>query len=69
MYAFCSMPKYPGRFWLCFQLGANKPKGAWGFKVAPGKFEMNGSEYGDMRILKNGFKMYVGSLAAKAAKR
>jgi transcription elongation factor SPT6 len=57
MYAFCSMPKYPGHFWLCFQLGDNKPKGAWPFKISPGKFEMRGHAYGDMISLKNGFKM------------
>ncbi|KAF1917757.1 SH2 domain-containing protein [Ampelomyces quisqualis] len=57
MYAFCSMPKYPGHFWLCFQLGYEKPKGAWPFKISPGKFEMRGHAYGDMVSLKNGFKM------------
>ncbi|EAT86717.2 transcription elongation factor Spt6 [Parastagonospora nodorum] len=57
MYAFCSMPKYPGHFWLCFQLGHEKPKGAWPFKISPGKFEMRGHAYGDMVSLKNGFKM------------
>ncbi|KAH7412051.1 SH2 domain-containing protein [Phaeosphaeria sp. MPI-PUGE-AT-0046c] len=57
MYAFCSMPKYAGHFWLCYQLGYEKPKGAWPFKISPGKFEMRGHAYGDMVSLKNGFKM------------
>jgi transcription elongation factor SPT6 len=67
MYAFCSMPKYPGHFWLCFQLGHDKPKGAWPFKVSPGKFEMRGQPYGDMMMLKNGFKMFIQSGAAARA--
>jgi transcription elongation factor SPT6 len=67
MYAFCSMPRFPGHFWLCFQLGYDKPKGAWPFKVSPGRFEMRGKEYPDMMTLKNGFKMFIQSGAAARA--
>ncbi|KAF2030272.1 transcription elongation factor Spt6 [Setomelanomma holmii] len=67
MYAFCSMPRYPGHFWLCFQLGDGKPKGAWPFKVQPGNFEMRGQRYPDMMTLKNGFKMFIQSGAAARA--
>ena len=58
------MPRYPGHFWLCFQLGHDKPKGAWPFKVSPDKFEMRGQPYPDMMTLKNGFKMFIQSGAA-----
>lgn len=64
MYAFCSMPRYPGHFWLCYQLGKDKPKGAWPLKVVPGAFELRGATYNDMIVLKNGFKMLVQSGAA-----
>lgn len=64
MYAFCSMPRYPGHFWLCYQLGADKPKGAMPFKVVPSAFQMRGAPYGDLVTLKNGFKMLVQSGAA-----
>jgi transcription elongation factor SPT6 len=66
MYAFCSMKGYPGHFWLCYQLGADKPKGAWNFKVCPKKYEMRGQPYPDMQSLKNGFKMLAATKAGAA---
>jgi transcription elongation factor SPT6 len=66
MYAFCSMKGYPGHFWLCYQLGADKPKGSWGFKVCPKKYEMRGQPYPDMQSLKNGFKMLAATKAGAA---
>ncbi|KAE8866435.1 hypothetical protein P3342_002336 [Pyrenophora teres f. teres] len=65
MYAFCSMPKYPGHFWICFQMSAKGPKGAWGIKVVPNAFELQKHVYPDMIALKNGFKMLVTSAAGK----
>ncbi|CAO2650067.1 Nn.00g013590.m01.CDS01 [Neocucurbitaria sp. VM-36] len=59
MYAFCSMPRYPGHFWICFQMGANKPKGAWGLKVVPNAYELQKNLYPDMLALKNGFKILM----------
>lgn len=59
MYAFCSMPRYPGHFWICFQMGYNKPKGAWPIKVVPNAFELQKNKYPDMLALKNGFKMLM----------
>ncbi|KAJ4326269.1 Transcription elongation factor spt6 [Neodidymelliopsis sp. IMI 364377] len=64
MYAFCSMPKHPGYFWICFQMGDNKPKGAWGIKVVPNAFELHKNAYPDMVALKNGFKLLIQSGAA-----
>lgn len=64
MYAFCSMPRYPGHFWICFQMGADKPKGAWGLKVTPLAFELQKHSYPDMVALKNGFKILIGAAAA-----
>ncbi|KAF1965153.1 transcription elongation factor spt6 [Bimuria novae-zelandiae CBS 107.79] len=57
MYAFCSIPKHPGYFWLCFQAGLNGKKGEWPVKVIPNAFEMQKNVYPDMVALKNGFKM------------
>ena len=57
MYAFCSIPKHPGYFWLCFQAGLNGNKGEWPVKVIPNAFEMQKNVYPDMVALKNGFKM------------
>ncbi|KAF1935386.1 transcription elongation factor-like protein spt6 [Clathrospora elynae] len=67
MYAFCSMPKYPGHFWICFQMSARGPKGAWGLKVVPNAFELQKHVYPDMVALKNGFKMLIGAAASKGA--
>ncbi|KAF3032899.1 Transcription elongation factor spt6 [Didymella heteroderae] len=61
MYAFCSMPKHPGYFWICFQMGENKPKGAWVIKVVPNAFELQKNAYPDMVALKNGFKLLIQS--------
>jgi transcription elongation factor SPT6 len=69
MYAFCSMPKYPGHFWICFQMSAKGPKGAWGIKVIPNAFELQKNVYPDMVALKNGFKMLMGAAATKAVPR
>ncbi|KAF2133834.1 transcription elongation factor Spt6 [Dothidotthia symphoricarpi CBS 119687] len=66
MYAFCSMPKHPGHFWICFQMGDNAPKGAWGIKVVPNAFELQKNLYPNMMALKNGFKMLIGAKAAQA---
>jgi transcription elongation factor SPT6 len=63
-YAFCSMPKHPGYFWICFQMGENKPKGAWGIKVVPNAFELHKTAYPNMVALKNGFKLLIQSGAA-----
>lgn len=57
MYAFCSIPKYPGYFWLCFQPGRTGTPGAWAVKVIPNAYEMQKNIYPDMTALKNGFKM------------
>ncbi|EMD86378.1 hypothetical protein COCC4DRAFT_193668 [Bipolaris maydis ATCC 48331] len=69
MYAFCSMPKYPGHFWICFQMSAKGPKGAWGIKVVPNAFELQKHVYPDMIALKNGFKMLVSAAASKGPVR
>ncbi|XP_014562115.1 hypothetical protein COCVIDRAFT_85053 [Bipolaris victoriae FI3] len=69
MYAFCSMPKYPGHFWICFQMSAKGPKGAWGIKVVPNAFELQKHVYPDMVALKNGFKMLVSAAASKGPVR
>jgi transcription elongation factor SPT6 len=66
MYAFCSLPKHPGYFWLCFQPGKNKPPGAWPVKVIPNAFEMHKNIYPDMTALKNGFKMLYSSTGGGA---
>ncbi|KAH9875754.1 hypothetical protein IAQ61_003218 [Plenodomus lingam] len=61
MYAFCSMPKYPGHFWICYQMGADAPRGAWPIKVVPNAYELQKHIYPDMVALKNGFKMLIGA--------
>jgi transcription elongation factor SPT6 len=61
MYAFCSLPKHPGYFWLCFQPGRDRTPGAWPVKVIPNAFEMHKNIYPDMTALKNGFKMLYSS--------
>jgi transcription elongation factor SPT6 len=66
MYAFCSLPKHPGYFWLCFQPGKSKPPGAWPVKVIPNAFEMHKNIYPDMTALKNGFKMLYSSTGGGA---
>jgi transcription elongation factor SPT6 len=65
MYAFCSMPKYPGHFWICFQMSAKGPRGAWPIKVVPNAFELHKNVYPDMVALKNGFKMLITTAAGK----
>ncbi|KAF1951572.1 transcription elongation factor-like protein spt6 [Byssothecium circinans] len=68
MYAFCSIPKYPGHFWLVFQAGSNRKPGAWPVKVIPNAFQMSRNIYPDMTALKNGFKlMYQSKQQAGAA--
>jgi transcription elongation factor SPT6 len=69
MYSFCAMTKYPGHFWICFQMSVNGPKGAWPIKVIPNAFELQKHVYPDMSALKNGFKMLIGAAAAKAPAR
>ncbi|PSN72271.1 transcription elongation factor Spt6 [Corynespora cassiicola Philippines] len=61
MYAFCSIPKHPGHFWLCFQPGHGARPGAWPVKVIPNAFELEKHAYPDMTALKNGFKLLFGS--------
>ncbi|CAI6342465.1 unnamed protein product [Periconia digitata] len=70
MYAFCSIPKYPGHFWLCFQAGDKMKPGGWPVKVIPNAFQMHNNVYPDMSSLKNGFKlMYKAKQQSAAAAR
>jgi transcription elongation factor SPT6 len=69
MYQFCAMAKYPGHFWICFQMSVNGPKGAWPIKVVPNAFELQKHVYPDMSALKNGFKMLIGAAAARVPPR
>lgn len=64
MYAFCSIPKHAGYFWLCFQQGKTGTPGGWPVKVIPNAFEMHKNVYPDMTALKNGFKMLIQSKGA-----
>jgi transcription elongation factor SPT6 len=59
MYAFCINPKYPGYFFLCYKAGQAASLGAWPVKVLPRGFELQSSQYPDMKSLKNGFKMQM----------
>lgn len=63
MYAFCANPRYPGYFWLCYQAGANGPKGHWAIKIVPNAFELQKNNYPDITSLKNGFKILFQSKA------
>ncbi|KAL6705067.1 Transcription elongation factor spt6 [Coniothyrium glycines] len=67
MYAFCSMPRYPGHFWICFQMSAKGPKGAWPLKVVPNAFELQKNIYPDMVALKNGFKLLMTAKAQQGS--
>ena len=67
MYAFCSIPKYPGYFWLCFQAGDKVKPGACSVKVIPNAFQMENNVYPDMASLKNGFKLMFKARQQKAA--
>ncbi|KAF2634083.1 transcription elongation factor Spt6 [Massarina eburnea CBS 473.64] len=67
MYQFCSIPKYPGHFWLVFQAGKDRKPGAWPVKVIPNAFEMSKNVYPDMSALKNGFKLMYQSKAQNSA--
>ncbi|ORY11700.1 SH2 domain-domain-containing protein [Clohesyomyces aquaticus] len=69
MYAFCSMPRYPGYFWLCYRAGYDAKPGAWPVKVIPNAFELQGHQYPDMTALKNGFKLLFGSKNPMGAQR
>jgi len=69
MYAFCSIPKHPGYFWLCFQAGKDGKTGGWPVKVIPNAFEMQKHVYPDMTALKNGFKMLFSAKMAGAGQR
>lgn len=60
------MPRYPGHFWICFQMSDTGPRGAWGLKVVPNAFELQKHVYPDMVAMKNGFKMLIGAASAKA---
>lgn len=53
------MPRHPGYFWICFQMGADKARGAWPIKIVPNAFELQKNLYPDMLALKNGFKMLM----------
>lgn len=64
IYAFCSIPKHPGYFWLCYLAGKDGKKGEWPVKVIPNAFEMQKNVYPDMVALKNGFKMLFRAKAA-----
>jgi len=69
MYAFCSMPKYPGHFWICYQMGDGAPRGAWPIKIVPHAFQLQKHNYPDMVALKNGFKMLMSSQPRAVARR
>ncbi|KAF2496972.1 transcription elongation factor spt6 [Lophium mytilinum] len=64
MYAFCINPKYPGYFFLCYKAGQAAQLGTWPVKVVPRGFELQGSQYPDMKSLKNGFKMQMQTMQA-----
>lgn len=59
MYAFCINPKYPGYFFLIFKEGLQGTLCSWNVKVVPNAFELNKTQYPDMRGLRNGLKMQL----------
>ncbi|KAL8935950.1 MAG: hypothetical protein Q9216_005181 [Gyalolechia sp. 2 TL-2023] len=57
VYAFCIDPKHPGYFLLCFKAGQHAQLQSWPVKVAPKAFELQKTQYADMKALCNGFKL------------
>ena len=57
IYAFCIDTKKPGCFFLLFKAERGSPVGAWQVRAIPKGYELQQSEYPDMRALTNGFKL------------
>ncbi|CAG8161035.1 unnamed protein product [Penicillium olsonii] len=61
-YAFCTNPKYPGYFFLCFKAGEHARLQNWPVKVIPQGYELQKNPYPDMNALCNGFKLMFSNM-------
>ncbi|KAJ5965954.1 hypothetical protein N7481_012668 [Penicillium waksmanii] len=64
-YAFCTNPKYPGYFYLCFKAGENSRLQNWLVKVIPQGYELQKNPYPDMQALCNGFKLMFSNMQSR----
>lgn len=64
-YAFCTNPKYPGYFYLCFKAGEHSRLQNWPVKVIPQGYELQKNPYPDMQALCNGFKLMFTNMQSR----